>query len=225
MKQAIAGQAAPGTNLPGVVGEIAGNSSCFLDNQSPCCCIPGPQREVEVDVQPAGGHIAEAQSSRSQSAQSPDLQRHLGHQMGDDLPLPLGPGPIQSDQGVGQRFNMAHSQALTVQVGALATLCTVIFDDKARADIVCKALGTDTVDHSGWHVYANMEHILNYFRKIGRPVEKGSFPVTDDLLSRSINISVGVVDGGLGAGWGINILSTDEEIEQKAEAFQKACKA
>ena len=115
-------------------------------------------------------------------------------------------------------------RTLNDEDGAIATVCTVIFENKEKADKVCKTLGTDTVDHSGWHVYANMEHILHYFKEIGRPVSKGSFPVTDDILSRSINISVGVVDGGLGAGWGLNIHSTDEEIEQKAEAFLKACK-
>ena len=115
-------------------------------------------------------------------------------------------------------------RTLNDETGAIATVCTVIFESKEKADAVCKILGTDTVDHSGWHVYANMEHILHYFKQIGRPVMKGSFPVTDDILSRSVNISVGVVDGGLGAGWGLNIHSTDEEIEQKAEAFIKACK-
>jgi dTDP-4-amino-4,6-dideoxygalactose transaminase len=119
----------------------------------------------------------------------------------------------------GFRFRTLNDEA-----GAIATVCTVIFESKAKADKVCKTLGTDTLDHSGWHVYANMEHVLHYFKEIGRPVSKGSFPVTDDILSRSVNISVGVVDGGLGAGWGLNIHSTDEEIEQKAEAFLKACK-
>ena len=115
-------------------------------------------------------------------------------------------------------------RTLNDEAGAIATVCTVIFDSKEKVDAVCKALGTDTVDHSGWHVYANMEHVLHYFKELGRPISKGSFPVTDDILSRSINISVGVVDGGLGAGWGLNIHSTDEEIEQKAEAFLKVCK-
>jgi 8-amino-3,8-dideoxy-alpha-D-manno-octulosonate transaminase len=120
--------------------------------------------------------------------------------------------------GKGFRF-----RTLNDETGAIATLCTVIFDHKEKADAVCRTLGTDTVDHSGWHVYANMEHVLHYFREIGRPVQKGSFPVTDDILSRSVNISIGVVDGGLGAGWGLNIQSGDEEIEQKAAAFLKAC--
>jgi hypothetical protein len=39
-----------------------------------------------------------------------------------------------------------------------------------------------------------------------------------------MNISVGVVDGGLGAGWGINILSDNAEIEKRAHEFREACK-
>jgi len=116
-----------------------------------------------------------------------------------------------------------HFRQLNDEDGDVATLCTVIFESKEKADKVCKVLGTDTVDHSGWHVYANMEHMIDYFKEIGRPVQKGSFPVTDDILSRSVNISVGIVDAGLGAGWGMNILSDELEIEQKADEFIKAC--
>lgn len=53
---------------------------------------------------------------------------------------------------------------------------------------------------------------------------KGAFPRTDDILSRSINLSVGVVDAGLGAGFGICIDSTDDEIQHAADEFQRACK-
>ena len=49
-------------------------------------------------------------------------------------------------------------------------------------------------------------------------------PKTDDILSRAINLSVGVVDSGLGTDFGINILSTDEEIDRKAEQFIKLVK-
>ena len=89
---------------------------------------------------------------------------------------------------------------------------------------VSKALGSKTVDQSGWHVYSNMEHILNHLKKIGQPHTKGSYPKTDDILSRAMNISVGVVDGGLGTGWGININSSDAEIEAAAKQFNEACK-
>jgi 8-amino-3,8-dideoxy-alpha-D-manno-octulosonate transaminase len=89
---------------------------------------------------------------------------------------------------------------------------------------VSKALGSKTVNESGWHVYSNMEHILNHLKEIGQPHTKGSYPKTDDILSRAMNISVGVVDGGLGTGWGMNINSTDNEIETAAKQFNEACK-
>ena len=120
--------------------------------------------------------------------------------------------------------NGFHFRRLNDEVGDVATICTVIFDSREKAERACKTLGTDTVDHSGWHVYANMEHMIEYFRDIERPVKKGSFPVTDDILSRSVNISIGVVDAGLGAGWGLDIHSDEHEIEQKANEFIKACK-
>jgi dTDP-4-amino-4,6-dideoxygalactose transaminase len=104
------------------------------------------------------------------------------------------------------------------------TLCTVIFNTSEQAVKVSKALGSKTVDQSGWHVYANMEHILNHLKSIGQPHTKGAYPKTDDILSRAMNISVGVVDGGLGSGWGININSTDDEIEAAAKQFVAACK-
>ena len=108
--------------------------------------------------------------------------------------------------------------------GDCGTLCTVIFDDASKAAEVSSRLGSKTVDKSGWHVYANMEHVLAHLKSIGQPHTKGSYPGTDDILSRSMNISIGVVDGGLGAGWGININSTDGEIRKAAEQFVKACK-
>ena len=108
--------------------------------------------------------------------------------------------------------------------GDCATLCTVIFDTREQAAKVSKILGSKTVDQSGWHVYANMEHVLEHLKKAGQPHTKGSYPKTDDILSRAMNISVGVVDGGLGAGWGININSSDSEIEAAASQFIKACK-
>ena len=108
--------------------------------------------------------------------------------------------------------------------GDCATICTVIFDSKSQAEKVSRTLGSKTVDKSGWHVYSNMEHVLNHLKKVGQPHTKGSYPKTDDILSRSMNISIGVVDGGLGAGWGININSTDSEIVAAAKEFINACK-
>lgn len=115
-------------------------------------------------------------------------------------------------------------RALNDPKGDAATLCTVIFDTKELAAKISSALGSKTIDQSGWHVYANMEHILKHLKEVGQPHTKGSYPRTDDILSRSMNISIGVVDGGLGAGWGININSPDAEIEAAAKQFIETCK-
>jgi dTDP-4-amino-4,6-dideoxygalactose transaminase len=109
--------------------------------------------------------------------------------------------------------------------GECATLLTIQVEDSATADRAAKTLGTKTVDQSGWHVYNNMEQILGYHDAEGIQLYKQHMlPKTDDILCRSINLSVGVVDPGLGADFGINVLSTNEEIDQKAEEFIRLMK-
>ncbi len=113
--------------------------------------------------------------------------------------------------------------------GECATLLTLIFPNKDSADVFAQEAGTETISHSGWHVYNNMEQILGkkvptdypcpyeceaYGRK--REYTKNMLPRTDDILERSINISIGVVDKGLGSAFGININSSDEEIAEVA---------
>ncbi len=119
--------------------------------------------------------------------------------------------------------------------GECATVLTVIFDTEEKAKKVAQKLNTTTVDQSGWHVYNNMEQILNQltvtpekcpftcaYYKGKTDYRKGMLPQTDDILSRSINISIGVSDRGLGAGFGITAISDNREIDQKAEEFVKA---
>jgi dTDP-4-amino-4,6-dideoxygalactose transaminase len=107
--------------------------------------------------------------------------------------------------------------------GECGTLCTVIFDDAEHAIRVAQLLDTITVDQSGWHVYGNMDHVNRHLKKIGQPYGLGAYPTTDDILARCINISIGVVDAGLGSAFGININSADDEIERVAEKFRNAC--
>jgi 8-amino-3,8-dideoxy-alpha-D-manno-octulosonate transaminase len=107
--------------------------------------------------------------------------------------------------------------------GDCATLCTVLFENPQQAARVAEILGTRTVNHSGWHVYANMEHVCQWLKEHNRPHGKGAYPKTDDILSRAINLSVGVVDAGLGAAFGINIHSTENDIENAAAIFRAAC--
>lgn len=106
--------------------------------------------------------------------------------------------------------------------GECGTLCTLIFEDPEHAKRTAEALNTKTVSESGWHVYFNMEHIIRELANKGHDIRRGAFPRTDRLLDSAINLSVGVVDGGLGSGFGINIRSTDEEIEKTALAVRNA---
>lgn len=116
--------------------------------------------------------------------------------------------------------------------GDCGTILTVFLPDKKSADAVAEKLNTTTVSHSGWHVYNNMENILNMHTvnpknnplknqhyKGKAEYHKGMLPQTDRLLERAINISVGVVDAGLGSAFGINLESTDEEVDRQAELF------
>jgi 8-amino-3,8-dideoxy-alpha-D-manno-octulosonate transaminase len=118
--------------------------------------------------------------------------------------------------------------------GECHTLLTVFLPDRKSADAVAEKLGTTTVAHSGWHVYNNMENILGMktINPKNNPLKhplykgkaeyrKGMLPRTDALLERAINISVGVVDRGLGSAFGINLESSDAEVDRQAETFRK----
>ena len=118
--------------------------------------------------------------------------------------------------------------------GECHTLCTVFLPDRKSADAAAEKLGTTTVAHSGWHVYNNMENILGMktinpknnpvkhpFYKGKAEYRKGMLPKTDALLERAINISVGVVDRGLGSAFGINMDSSDEEVDKQAATFRQ----
>ena len=107
-----------------------------------------------------------------------------------------------------------------------ATLLTVIFEDPKEARRIANELGTKTVSQSGWHVYNHMEQILAVVDQRGKKrYRKHMLPRTDDILGRSIALSVGVVDPGLGAGFGIDVLSSDDEIAEAAERFIRTARS
>jgi dTDP-4-amino-4,6-dideoxygalactose transaminase len=109
--------------------------------------------------------------------------------------------------------------------GEIATMLTVLFPDEAATRKVAAALNVKTVADSGWHVYNHMEQILSWQDEKGRrPNTKGMLAQTDGILARAVNLSVGVVDPGIGANFGINVLSSDEEIARTAEEFVKRVK-
>ncbi len=121
--------------------------------------------------------------------------------------------------------------------GECATLLTLLLPSKEIADRLGEKIGSKTIAHSGWHVYNNMEQILDKktvtkfncpyaCAQYGKPVEyhKHMLPQTDAILDRAMNISVGVVDGGLGSAFGININSANDEIDAVAENLRKILK-
>jgi dTDP-4-amino-4,6-dideoxygalactose transaminase len=113
--------------------------------------------------------------------------------------------------------------------GEIGTLLTIRFPTAKGAEGFAAELGGKPVYYSGWHVYAHMEQLLN--QKMPAPIkcpftcphydraikyEPGMLPQTDDLLQRSVSVGIGVIDKGNGAGFGINILSTEEEVHEMA---------
>lgn len=45
-------------------------------------------------------------------------------------------------------------------------------------------------------------------------------PQTDALLARAINVSIGVVDAGLGSAFGVKMGDGPEEVDAKAEQLR-----
>ena len=106
--------------------------------------------------------------------------------------------------------------------GQCATSDTIIFKTKNLAKNFAKILNTRTVSKSGWHVYSNMENIRSYLSKKNVAFKKGTLKNTDSILDRSVSISLGVTDDGLGTKFGIKIFSKMSEIRNKANLINKA---
>jgi dTDP-4-amino-4,6-dideoxygalactose transaminase len=111
--------------------------------------------------------------------------------------------------------------------GDCATVLAYTFDSAEVARSVANSLGTITLSSSGKHNYANIPQLARgavpgRARPSDFHAEPGMLPCTDDLLARTIALSVGVVDSYLGTGFGINIGSDDPEIACVAEKFLHA---
>jgi dTDP-4-amino-4,6-dideoxygalactose transaminase len=119
--------------------------------------------------------------------------------------------------------------------GDCATVLAYTFASSAWAGEVAARLGTITLSQSGKHNYANMSQLRpgrQLLTEAGtrrpdravsrRSIPPGSLPRTDDLLSRSIALSVGVVDSYLGSGVGIDVTADNDTIEAAARLFRAA---
>src|SRR6516162_6429896 len=127
---------------------------------------------------------------------------------------------------------------ITDPAGEIATMLTVILPTAEIAEKITAELGTKVASKAGWHVYSNMEQLLE-MRTLSRvPCPfvceklhggsqkevrywKGMLPKTDALLARSMNISIGVKDPGLSSGFGLTINDDLPAIEQHAARFRK----
>jgi dTDP-4-amino-4,6-dideoxygalactose transaminase len=121
--------------------------------------------------------------------------------------------------------------------GECATVLTVVFPDADTAVRVAADLGTKVIARAGWHVYNNMEQILEkrtvtgrgcpfhcgYYEEQGGKIDyrQGMLPRTDALLERSINIGIGVDDANLGSGFGTTINDSDEVIDERASRLRE----
>ena len=139
-----------------------------------------------------------------------------------------------------QRFKQALAglpglefREITDPEGECATLLTVFLPSEQIARKVANELGTRVVADSGWHVYANMEQILEKRTPVaeGCPFHcpiytgpepkywKGMLPQTDALLARAINIGIGVSDPGLGSAFGLTMRDGFDAVDARAAQF------
>ena len=121
--------------------------------------------------------------------------------------------------------------------GECGTMLALLFENKDIAENFADKLNGKTLYESGWHNYNNMENLLGekmpstfncpfdckeYAKKV--EYKRHMLPKTDDILSRSVGISIGVVDKALAVGTGLNILSTDKDIKDVSEKIIRALK-
>lgn len=117
--------------------------------------------------------------------------------------------------------------------GDLATHLVVVFPTAEVARRIVEELGAITLAASGWHVYSNMEHLLEGRTASGRGCpfgcscesestavyHRGMLPRTDALLSRSMSIGIGVVDPNL-APLGLGMSAGPDRARQLADRIR-----
>jgi dTDP-4-amino-4,6-dideoxygalactose transaminase len=100
----------------------------------------------------------------------------------------------------GMRRRVLHDPA-----GECASALIYLFDDAATADAVAAGIGSRTLRHA---------------QKRSYPPPSAALPRTEDVLARSVAITVGVSDRGFGAVFGVNIFSGPDQVEAVADKFR-----
>ncbi len=119
--------------------------------------------------------------------------------------------------------------------GDLATHLVVTFPSAEVAKAVTAKLGSIPLAASGWHVYSNMEHLLEKRTVSGKgcpfdcscyghgqaDYRAGMLPQTDALLARSMSIGIGVSDANL-APFGLRMRDDEAAARAVADRFREA---
>ncbi|GAA1938476.1 hypothetical protein GCM10009738_09410 [Kitasatospora viridis] len=112
--------------------------------------------------------------------------------------------------------------------GECGTVHVLLFDDPATATAVAAALGGRPLAASSKHNYALMGQLHAEFGRLdgeGRTAvgngAPGDLPRTDDLLARSVALSVGVVDEYLGTLGEVTVLDSPEQAAAKTAEVRK----
>ncbi len=128
---------------------------------------------------------------------------------------------------------------ITDPAGECATMLTVFLPTAEIAQRLAKDLKTKVAAEAGWHVYNNMEQLMElrtnssvrcpfdcfqYYGEKGKEIRywRGMLPQTDALLGRALNIAIGVRDPGLSSGFGLTIMDDLNAVEQHAAQFRQA---
>ncbi len=120
--------------------------------------------------------------------------------------------------------------------GDIATHLVLQFPTEEVARAIAADLGSKVLADSGWHIYSNMESLLDRRTATdkGCPFDcacastadtgyrRGMLPRTDGIVSRSITVGIGVSDKNLGSAYGLTITSTDQEIAERATEIRAA---
>jgi dTDP-4-amino-4,6-dideoxygalactose transaminase len=124
-------------------------------------------------------------------------------------------------------------RAIVDPEGDLATHLVVTFPSPEIADAVAAELGSIPLARSGWHVYSNMEHLLQRRTISGKgcpfdcschgdgqaDYRAGMLPQTDALLARSMSIGIGVSDANL-APFGLRMRDDEAAARNVAGKFR-----
>ena len=113
-----------------------------------------------------------------------------------------------------------------------ATAHVLVFDTRERAANVAAALGGYPLGGSVKHNYELMRQLHGEFGRLDAAgdsavgySEAGDLPRTDDILARSVALSIGVVDSYLGTLGGITVRDTGPEVAVKAAAIRNLIEA